>query len=248
MKVINPNAGVIKVLLLIYAAVSVFSFIGFFIPPLTVTATIAASLSGGLLFAAIIYSITGQKLQRIAHDIINGKNLLFHWKLTREESEKAYKIQRKQFRENVTTTLIALGIGPFILGLIGMIPADFIMMTGLSVVLIVFTKVFTSLYMRWEDKRTQGIESEVYIASNGLVLDGLLHIWDWSGRSLNNIVLDKDEEFITFSYYSSYKGNRNLRSVVVPVPAQKKEEARRLIEMYKADIAQITGRTEKQET
>jgi hypothetical protein len=73
---------------------------------------------------------------------------------------------------------------------------------------------------------------EVFIARDGIYLNGQLHMFSRLGARLERASYNEEEKFLSFTYSGPSRGGRYEYIVKVPVPTGQEDEARRVIASF----------------
>ncbi|MEW5763939.1 MAG: hypothetical protein ACOYXN_00710 [Acidobacteriota bacterium] len=110
--------------------------------------------------------------------------------------------------------------------------AVFLVMLGL--IALVGATAALSIWLPY--RRNRRGSGEALIHPEGVFLNGALHAWGVGGATLDEVLLHREEGLIlSFSYSFPAKGGRDSRTVNVPVPLGKEEEADRVVRHFRGE-------------
>ena len=187
----------------------------------------------GLVTAAIF----GQRAARL-NSILSGKDLLAHWIYDLAQVEKLAQQDRQETRrENLSLFLVIAGfmlaciifftVYGYATGEGDNMPLFIALMVGALLIVAVFA--FGMPYIQY--RRTVRSSHEAIIASNGLYVNGAVHIWNAPLAALDGVSLVEDGGEARLVFHLRYRmgiAATETYTVEVPVPAGEEETARRV--------------------
>jgi hypothetical protein len=192
---------------------------------------LALTVAISCIIAALVYMNRAAALDRLFKD----KNLLAHWTYTSDEwskySETDYKADSKgKWSIFHVVAVISLAVGLIFLifaGEGGMVV--FIVMLGL-IVLIALVAWFSARQVYNQNRNSLG---EAFISREGVCLNRQFHTWKGLAANLDSVTMleEKGQRLLAFTYSMPSRVGMEARTVRVPVPAGKEEEAKKIAEM-----------------
>ncbi len=191
---------------------------------------------GALIFIGILIFLTSipvavmfYKRFRLLDSILNGRNVLVHWRY--EPQLWAQYADEEEVRNRagkIQLFLIIAGFA-FVVGLLFFIIdpeegglATFLTMLGLIVVI----GITAFLSIRIKARRNRTAVPEVYIAPDGIYFNRDLHSWKHVGSHLDSVrIVEARVPVIEFVYAYMSKQGMDYVNVNVPIPAGEMEHA-----------------------
>lgn len=196
------------------------SFIAFFI-----------AISG--IIAALVYMNRAKALDRLFKD----ENLLAHWSYTADEWRQYTETDYKADSKGKWSLFYVVAVISLAVGLIFLIFAGeggvfvFFVMLGL-IALIAFVAWFSARHAYNQNRKSVG---EAFISREGVFLNRQFHTWKGLAANLDSVAIieEKGQSLVAFTYSMPSRVGMEERTVRVPVPVGKEEEARKIAEMLK---------------
>lgn len=193
----------------------------------------------GLLFflSSIPVALMFRKRAKLFDSFAEGLDVLVHWRyspgLWAEYTEE--EVVRDTYRKKVlffTISAFALFFGAlfFILDPEGGGPVTFLVMVGLVIVI----GITALLSIRVTANRNRQGNAEVYISSQGLYLNRVLHSWGHLNTYLESVrIVSGGVPVIEFLYSYPTRAGMQSETVNVPIPDGEMPSAHKLVEYFK---------------
>ncbi len=186
--------------------------------------SIALIMPAGIT-TAVLYMIRARTLQKI----LDKKDLLAHWRYTREEWETYTEEERKrEHHDKISLWYLVIGITAIVfIGFILIMPdkeaALISFVPIIATIILIRVLIFlTGRNTYCDNKKALG---ESYIGRAGVLVNKSFHSWNvLSGIESARVRGD----FLEIRYWSWARQGRNLFTVRVPIPKGKEKEAGRV--------------------
>jgi hypothetical protein len=186
-----------------------------------------------LVFAitAVIVTIMFAQRAKKAQGILNGDNLLAHWRYSREEWE-AYTEEQHTADKKDKKTLFLIMVVFFAIGIVFSLilggdagPAVALVLFGV-LVLLGIVAYFSTWFEYAHNKKFHG---EAFVSHEGVILNRELYLWKGWGAKLEGVSMESEKiPLLKFDYSAPSGSTRAFYTLRVPVPAGEEEAARKI--------------------
>lgn len=180
-----------------------------------------AMISLFLFISAVIvgflFRSRGKKLQTL----INGKNLLAHWRLTSSEKDNYVKaLYTNELRKNKGILLVIVLLATVVFGLfIYLVEEDRLPMLFVYFGLIGLVSIFAlgmPSYYRYQNKKNDGL---VLLGAKYAYINGYFHNWDFPLSGIKKArIIHTPFYGLLIQYYYTDRTFRNTEELVIPAP------------------------------
>ncbi len=206
-------------------------------------------MNGGFALSALGFLITlaffitwifYHKLARRQDAILSGKNLVVHWKYSKEEWLKYAEAEHETDSKGKRILFFIIsGFAIFFGILFAIIDPEngiYVLFVMLGLILIIGITAFLSIRIAY--KRNKKYIGEAIITKDGIYMNKQLHVWGILSSKLETVVLITEESppVIAFSYSAKSTKGDNSYSVRVPVPEGQEPAALHIVEMFNNEV------------
>lgn len=183
------------------------------------------------IIAALVYMNRAAALDRLFKD----ESLLAHWTYTTDEWKQYTEVDYKADSKSKWSLFYIVAVISLVVGLFFLIFAGeggvlvFFVMLGL-IALIAIVAWFSARQVYNQNRSSLG---EAFISRDGLSLNRRFHTWKGLAANLDSVAMleEKGQHLLAFKYSMPSRVGMEERTVRVPVPTGKEEEAKKIVEM-----------------
>lgn len=190
---------------------------------------LVVAISG--IIAAIVFMNRAAALDRLFKD----ENLLAHWTYTTDEwrqyTDAEYKTELK-VKWNIFYLVAGISLAVGLLFLVAVPDGGLVVFLAMLslIALIAFVAWFSARQVYNQNRNYLG---EAFISREGLSLNCQFHTWKGLAANLDSVAIleEKGQRLLAFTYSMPSRVGMEERTVRVPVPAGKEEEAKKITEI-----------------
>lgn len=193
-----------------------------------------------IFLSAVVTAVIFWQMAKQEAKIVKGENLLVHWRYSEEEWKDFTKNEYKIDRGYKIMLLKIIIFFAFLFG-IGFWIYDhengiYVFYTMLGLIALITAVAYYSIYAACRRKLTH--HGEVYISTDGVIINGQFHSWKIFGARLENVVynIKTKPKYLEFEYSTIARYGRQSNYVRVPVPKNEEKNAPKIIGQIKKYI------------
>jgi len=192
-----------------------------------------------IAFFCIVFTITAffvtlmyARMARTAQGMLNGEDLLAHWRYTPEEwqvyTEKQFTADKSDKKGIFLILVVIAAIAAVVALVIDAEAGKFVALVLLGVVVLVGIVAYTSSrYDHYENLKFQG---QAYISRNAVLLNRRLHLWKGWGSQLEDVTYEDGKlPILKFEYSTPSGKSRGFYTARIPVPQGKEDQAQDIV-------------------